>query len=205
MINYNRNKLKRQYLKLKIIFINSKMEQFKINKRRILIEKYLPHNFLGEKMILSCLLINSEAIELTLRTLSIEAFYFKNHQEIYKALIFMYRNKLPIDILTLTTFLQENGLLQKVGGVKVLLELIYQIPNLVYLEEYIRLVKDKFLRRALIKLGYQTINSGYITNISLENILNDLENELFTLTNEIKIQKVCNSAQLLNTIFSELK
>jgi replicative DNA helicase len=181
------------------------MEQFKINKRRILIEKYLPHNFLGEKMILSCLLINSEAIELTLRTLSIEAFYFKNHQEIYKALIFMYKNKLPIDILTLTTFLQENGLLQKVGGVKVLLELIYQIPNLVYLEEYIRLVKDKFLRRALIKLGYQTINSGYITNISLENILNGLENELFTLTNEIKTQKVCNSAQLLNTIFSELK
>jgi replicative DNA helicase len=38
-------------------------------------------------MILSCLLINSEAIEMTLQTLPIEAFYFKNHQEIYKAII----------------------------------------------------------------------------------------------------------------------
>jgi replicative DNA helicase len=38
-------------------------------------------------MILSCLLINSEAIEITLQTLPIEAFYFKNHQEIYKAII----------------------------------------------------------------------------------------------------------------------
>jgi replicative DNA helicase len=28
----------------------------------------------------------------------------------------MYRNKAPIDILTLITFLQDNGLLQKIGG-----------------------------------------------------------------------------------------
>jgi replicative DNA helicase len=50
-------------------------------------------------MILSCLLINSEAIEITLQTLPIEAFYFKNHQEIYKAIIFMYENKLPLIFL----------------------------------------------------------------------------------------------------------
>ena len=181
------------------------MKEFRINKRQILIEKYLPHNFLAEKMILNCLLINSEAIELTLKIVPIQTFYFKNHQEIYKAIIFMYKNKLPIDILTLTTFLQENGLLQKVGGVKVLLELINQIPNLIYLEEYIRLVKEKFLRRLLIKLGYEIINSGYITNIPLENLLNNLENELFTLTNEIKTQKLSSSAELLNSLFYELK
>ena len=166
----------------------------------------MPHNFLAEKMILSCLLISTEAIEITLQTLSVEAFYFKNHQEIYKSIIFMYTNKVPIDILTLITFLQDNGLLEKIGGIKVLIELISQIPNLVYLEEYIRLVKDKFMRRSLIKLGYEIINSGYITNISLENILNDLENKLFNLvTNEIKTQKLFSSAELLNNIFLELK
>ena len=102
------------------------MNQFKIEKKQILVDTYLPHNFLAEKMILSCLLINSEAIELTLTTISFEVFYFKNHQEIYKAIIFMYKNKRPIDILTLNIFLQENGLLQKVGGIQVLLELINQ-------------------------------------------------------------------------------
>ena len=181
------------------------MAQSQKNKKQILIERPLPHNFLAEKIILNCLLLNSEAIEITLEMIPIEAFYFKNHQEIYKSIIFMYENKLPIDIVTLTTFLQENGLLQKIGGVKVLIELINQIPNLVYLEEYIRLIKDKFLRRSLIKLGYEIINSSYITNIPLENTLNNLENELFTLTNEIKTQKLSNSAQLLNEIFYELK
>jgi replicative DNA helicase len=41
------------------------------------IDKYLPHNFLAEKMILSCLLINSDAIEVTIRNIPIDAFIFK--------------------------------------------------------------------------------------------------------------------------------
>ena len=181
------------------------MQKFNKQNGAIVIRNYLPHNFLAEKMILSSLLISSEAIEITLRTISVETFYFKNHQEIFKAIIFMHQNKIPIDILTLTTFLQDNGLLKRIGGIKVLIELINQIPNLVYLEEYLRLVKDKFLRRSLIKLGYEAINSGYITNIPLEKTLNDFENQLFNLTNQIKIQKLSTSAELLNNIFLDLK
>lgn len=176
----------------------------KINEQ-IIVQNHLPHNFLAEKMVLNCLLINIESIEFTLKTLSVEAFYFKNHQEIYKAIIFMYKNKLPIDILTLITFLQESGLLEKIGGIKVLIELLNQVPNLVYFEEYVRLLKDKFLRRKLIKFGYEIINSGYITNISLENIINDFEDKLFNLVTEIGTQKLISSAELLNKIFIELK
>ena len=169
------------------------------------IDTYLPHNFLAEKMILSCLLINSEAIEMVLQTLPRNAFYFRNHQEIYKAIIQMYENQITVDALTLVTFLQDNGILERVGGVKVLIELLTQVPNLIYLEEYIRLVKDKFIRRSLIKLGYEAINSGYVTNVPLENILNDFEIKLFNLTNEIKAPKLFSSAEVLNNIFLELK
>jgi len=181
------------------------MQSSKITIDQLLIRKHLPHNFLAEKMILNCLLISSESVEITLQTLSIEAFYFKNHQEIYRAIIFMHKNKLPIDILTLITFLQDNGLLEKIGGIKVLIELMNQVPNLVYLEEYIRLVKDKFLRRSFIKLGYEIINSGYITNISLEKIINNFENKLFNLITQMKTQKLVSSAELLNNVFIELK
>jgi replicative DNA helicase len=181
------------------------MQNYKSNKQELLIDKYLPHNFLAEKMILSCLLINSEAIEMTIKMISPDVFYFRNNQEIYRSIVFMYQNNIPIDILTLITFLQDNGLLEKIGGVKVLIELLSQIPNLIYLEDYLRLVKDKYIRRSLIKLGYETINSSYITNISLEILLTDLENKLFNLTNEIKKQKLSSSAELVNNIFFELK
>jgi len=61
------------------------MQQFTKQTKPIAIKNYLPHNFLAEKMILSCLLISSEAIDITLRTISIETFYFKNHQEIFSS------------------------------------------------------------------------------------------------------------------------
>lgn len=181
------------------------MQSYKTINEEITIQNYLPYNFLAEKMLLNCLLINRESIEFTRKVLPVEAFYFKNHQEIYKAIIFMHKSQLPIDILTLVTFLQNNGLLGKIGGIKVLIELVNQAPNLVYLEEYIRLIKDKFLRRKLIKLGYEIINSGYVTNISLENIINHFENKLFNLITEIKTQKSYTSSELLNNIFIELK
>ena len=176
-----------------------------MKKEQLLIKKNLPHNFLAEQILLNCLITNSETIKLTFKLLPIEAFYFKNHQEIYRAIIFMSKNQLSIDILSLTTFLQENGLLKKIGGIKVLLELINQASNLIYLQDYIRLVKEKFLRRSIIQLGYKMVNTGYVTNISLEKLLNKLEIEMFNLTNEIKSQPTLSSAQLLNNMFSELK
>lgn len=178
-----------------------------VNKsiNRLKIKKYLPHNFLAEKIILSSLLLNSEAVEFILRYVTVETFYFKNHQEIYKAIIFLYSKKSPIDIITLTSFLQDHGLLEKIGGLTILTELVNQIPNLIYLEEYIKLLQDKFLRRTLIRLGYKIINSSYITNVPLENLLNELEIQLFNLTNERENSTISSSAELLSKVFLELK
>ena len=84
------------------------MYQSDLTSNYILINNSLPHNFLVEKTILSCLLINSDAIEITSRAVPIEAFYFKNHQEIYRAIIFIHKNNYVVDIITLVDFLQNN-------------------------------------------------------------------------------------------------
>lgn len=181
------------------------MQKFDSNTGQLVVDNYLPYNFLAEKIILSSLLISSEAIEICLRSLTIDSFYFLNHQEIYKAILVMYRKKIPIDIVTLNTFLQENGLLTKVGGIKVLIELINQVPNLIYLEDYISLIQEKYIRRSLIKFGYQAINSGYITNLSLEKILTELETQIFNLTNKNKNKNISSSVDIFSKIFLELK
>lgn len=181
------------------------MRKINIETRQLIIEKYLPHNFLAEKTVLSSLLINSNAIVQTIQTLTKESFYFKNHQEIYAIILEMHNQNLSVDIITLNTYLQDKGLLNRVGGIKVLIELVNEVPNLVYLEEYIHLIQDKFVRRKLIKLGYEIINSGYITNISLEKILQDLELRLFNINNKIKNQNISNTTETLYDIFNKLK
>jgi len=181
------------------------MKNFTSNLNIPISDNPLPYNFLAEKIILSCLLINSEAVEITLKTLRVETFYFINHQEIYKAIVQMYQKKVPINIISVNNFLKETGCLSKIGGTKVLLELLNQIPNLVYLEDYIQLIQDKFLRRSLINLGYEAINSAYITNIPLEKILSDFEKKSFKLSSERIDKEDITTAQLFSTIFLELK
>ena len=181
------------------------MKKFNEDPKQLSIGKYLPHNFLAEKIILSSLLISPQALDIVLRNVKVETFYFKNHQELYRNIVQMYENKIPIDIITLNSFLQDNGQLEKIGGVKVLIELINDVPNLTYLEEYISLIHDKFLRRCLIKLGYEIINSAYITNIPLETTLNNLESDVFNLVNENKTEQLTTTAELLSNIFIELK
>ena len=179
------------------------MNFFDNPNNKILIDNSLPHNFLAEKMILSCILYNSEVIEIIQQNLTVDAFYFKNHQELYQSLLRMNTSKFPIDIVTVTIFLQDNGLLAQIGGIKVLVDLGNQVPTFSYLNEYIRIVKEKFLKRCLIKFGYKIINSGYITNLSLEDMLTTIEQELFDLTNQISLTKVTSTAQILNELFSE--
>jgi len=181
------------------------MQQFDKNFRQFSIEKCLPHNFLAEKYILSSLLISTEAIDIALNNLIVETFYFKNHQEIYKAIITIYEKTKTIDLITLSTFLNDNGLLKEVGGIKVLTELVLEVPSLEYLEEYIRLLQDKFIRRTLIKLGYGIVNSSYITNIPLENIFNELETQIFKLKNQTQNKETLNSIDIFSNVFFELK
>lgn len=175
------------------------------NISKIKYSNYLPHNFLAEKIVLSSLISNSNTINVTIKSLSIESFYFKNHQEIFKAINFIYQKNQPINIITLINFLQINGLLKKIGGIKVLIDLINQIPNNVQIEEYIKLIKDKFLRRELIKLGYKAINSSYITNISVDMILDEFEQQIFFLNSNLKPYKLLNSSELTYQIFLDLK
>lgn len=181
------------------------MSDSKSNNKHISVNQYLPHNFLAEKMVLSSLLVNPKAIEVTNQMISEDVFYFKNHQELYRTISSMTKNNLAIDVFTVLTFLQETGTLEKIGGVKVLIDLLNQIPNLDYLEEYLVLLKDKYIRRSLIKLGYKTINSSYITNIPLEEIVNDLETNVFRLTMQDNLQNLSSSAELIDQIFFELK
>ena len=181
------------------------MNSFIKTSNKILMKDSLPHNFLAEKMILSSILWNPEALEITRQNLVIQAFYFKNHQELYRILVEMSDNQLPIDIVTVTVFLQDSGLLSKIGGIKVLLDLGYQSLTFSYLPEYIRIVKEKFLKRCLIKFGYKVINSGYMTNSSFETSLMKIEQEFLQLTNEIHMTPTVNTAQVLNQLFSELK
>ena len=168
-------------------------------------KKSLIYNFLAEKAVLSTLLNNPDLIEKTKLNLPIEAFYFQNHQQLYRSVLLLYKSNHKINLPILVSFLQDNGLIDKVGGLKLIQELIEQSSDPEYLSEYLELIKDKFLRRSAIRLGYELINTGYMTNINIRKAMFTFEEKVQILKNQLNIDSTFNNALLLEKIFLELK
>jgi replicative DNA helicase len=169
----------------------------------------LPHSFTLEKTLLTCILVNCDTsfqtLEVIMEHLPIDAFYFKNHQKLYETFINMYKEDLSIDFLTTTDYIQCQGLINDVGGLQVISELLKEIPTLVYLMDYIRLVKQKYIRRCIIKIGLKTVDNGFIMNFSIYEQLLGIDAEIRKLTTDLQVKKKdFSSAELLRLIIDDL-
>nr|YP_009327074.1 DNA replication helicase [Pleurocladia lacustris]ANS57525.1 DNA replication helicase [Pleurocladia lacustris]ANS57669.1 DNA replication helicase [Pleurocladia lacustris] len=169
------------------------------------LESLLPYNLLAEKLVLGSILTIPEAILLVSEKLPIEAFYLNRHQIIYKALLILYAEEKPIDYIHLITWIQDNGFLSKIGGANILLDLLNQITRVTNLEEYIALIYEKYLRRALIKLGEELIENAYLTEIPLETIFTKLEHSFFLLSENKSRQHLISVEQGLQQILKEIE
>lgn len=169
----------------------------------------LPHSFTLEKTLLSCILVHSDTsfqtLEIIMEHLPVDAFYFKNHQRLYATFIEMYNQNLAIDFLTTTDYIQCYGLVNEVGGLIVLSELLKEIPTLVYLIDYISLVKQKYIRRCVIRIGLKAVDNGFIMNFPIYDQLLGLDVEIRELISSLPLnEKDLSSAELLNKIIEDL-
>lgn len=169
----------------------------------------LPHSFTLEKTLLSCILIHCgesfQTLEIIMEHLPVDAFYFKNHQRLYETFIAMYQENLSIDFLTTTDYIQCYGLANNVGGFLVLNELLKEIPTLIYLMDYIHLVKQKYIRRCLIKIGLKAVDNGFIMNFPVYEQLLGLDSEIRKLTATVQVkEKNLSNSELLTQIMDDL-
>jgi replicative DNA helicase len=152
-----------------------------------------PQNVDAEEAILGGILLDPEAIgrvaELLLRP---EAFYINAHKEIYKAALVLHNQGKPTDLMSVTTWLYDHELLEKVGGQAKLAELVDRTVSAVNVDRYAALVMDKYLRRQLIHAGNEIVQLGHETSIELETVLDQAEQKVFGVT----VQKASERYQL---------
>lgn len=169
----------------------------------------LPHSFTLEKTLLSCILVHCDesfqTLEIIMEHLPVDAFYFKNHQRLYQTFIAMYQEDLSIDFLTTSDYIQSYGLVKDVGGLVVLSELLKEIPTLIYLMDYIHLIKQKYIRRCIIKIGLKAVDNGFLMNFPISDQLLGLDTEIRKLTANLQVpKKDPSTAELLTQITDDL-
>jgi len=111
-----------------------------------------PQNLEAEESILSaCLLYPNESLEIVSEILKPDHFYRTAHQKIFKTILYLYNNKMPVDLVTLSNRLKQDGILEEIGGGTYLASIVNEIPISVNIEEHANIIIDKAAKRLTIQ------------------------------------------------------
>ncbi len=116
-----------------------------------------PHNLDAEQSVLGAVLLSDRSlyalvIEEGLRG---EDFYRERHAIIYEAMLALYNESEPVDVLTVTDRLRQMGKLQDVGGQAAVDELTGVVPAAGHARRYAQIVRENALLRRLLKTSYE--------------------------------------------------
>jgi replicative DNA helicase len=126
------------------------------------IYRHVPYDIDVEQALLGAMLVDNQAIERVSAALKPEHFYDPLHQRLYEAMAASAdRGGMIITPLTLHAALKADPGLQEVGGLGYLANLAQAAPALPNVRDYARILQDLAVRRALIHIGEDIVNTAY--------------------------------------------
>ncbi|CCQ63219.1 replicative DNA helicase [Crocosphaera watsonii] len=164
-----------------------------------------PQNIEAEESILGGILLDPEAMGRVVDLISPEAFYVQSHKEIYQAALRLYGQGEPTDFLTVKSTLEDYNLLEQVGGLNKLTQLLDRTVSAVNIDRYAALVMDKYLRRQLISAGHEIVDLGFETSQQLEIVLDESEKKIFALTQKRPQEGLIPLSDTIIKTFNELE
>lgn len=141
-----------------------------------------PHADDAERSILGSILIDKNAIVDISVTLRPEMFYNENNGKIFEAMMALYENRDPIDVLTVSDWLKKEKALDRVGGKTYLSDLSNEVPVASHVPKYAQIVRDCYIKRLLITAGAEMGEMGFDESKPLIEILDKAEQSVYALS-----------------------
>jgi replicative DNA helicase len=141
-----------------------------------------PQNIEAEELILGAILLDPEAVGKVIDLVNSEVFYVQAHRLIYRAAVELHSQGNPTDFITIASWLEDNNLLDKIGGTTKLTQLLDRTVSAVNIERYVPLITEKYVRRQLISSGHEITDLAYDTTRDLDSVLDESEQKIFSLT-----------------------
>lgn len=152
-----------------------------------------------EMAVLGALMIEKDALSAVIDILKPESFYKEAHQRIYNAILTLFQNSEPIDLLTVTQQLRKSGELEFVGGGSYVADLTVKVNSAANIEYHSRVVTEHALKRAMITMASTVLRDAYEDTTDVFQLLDHTEQSLFRIS-ESNIRK--NYADM-NTIVGQ--
>ncbi|MBQ7058983.1 MAG: replicative DNA helicase [Firmicutes bacterium] len=146
-----------------------------------LVPRIPPHSEEAEQSIIGACLIDVDALETACEKLLPEEFYNPRHKEIFEAILDLYRQKMPVDLVTVKSRLENRGTLESAGGLKYLSQVAAAVPNSVYASGYVKIVKDRALYRRFISMANRILQKSFTTEAPIDALSEDVEKEVYQI------------------------
>ena len=158
-----------------------------------------------EEAVLGALMLEKDALTAVIEILQIESFYKESHQKIYEAILQLFDNSEPVDILTVTNQLRKNGTLDFAGGSFYISGLTQRVNSAANVEYHARIVSEMAIKRHLITIASEIEKEAYEDTTDTFALLDKVEQDIFNVS-EVNIRKnYADMRSMMREAISELE
>ena len=124
-------------------------------------------------------MINPESYYDVAQFLRSDDFYIHRHRWIWDVFVRLNERRLPIDFLTVSEDLDQNGQLTEAGGPAYLTALINNVPTSLHAEAYGRIVEETSIRRRMISAANDIAKLAYHEEMDVDTAMDEAEKAIF--------------------------
>ena len=120
-----------------------------------------------EEAVLGAMMIDKKGVDEVIDILQPDAFYKEAHKHIFEAIVQLFTESQPIDLLTVSAQLRKNGKLDLSGGDFYLIQLTQKISSSAHIEFHSRIILQKYIQRSLIRISSEIIFTCSIESLPI--------------------------------------
>jgi replicative DNA helicase len=143
-----------------------------------------PHNLEAEESVLGAVMLSAEAANVALEKLKAEDFYKPAHQIIFEAIVKLFDQNQPIDVVSVSNALRRGSQLDRIGGLGYLSGLLDTVPDSSNVGHYAEIVEETSARRRLLRAGSVVSSIAMRMDRSIDEVLDAAEQEVFRVSEE---------------------
>ncbi|OGY44713.1 MAG: replicative DNA helicase [Candidatus Buchananbacteria bacterium RIFCSPHIGHO2_02_FULL_40_13] len=166
--------------------------------------KLPPQNIEAEQSLIGAILIDKDAIIKIADMLSPNDFYREAHAALYGTILELFEKKEAIDILSLTSRLEEKKKLEAIGGRSYLVTLTNQTPSAAHVVSYAQIIQKKATLRRLISAANNILELGYHEEKEVNDILDKAEQSVFAVSQQFLKEKFIPIQDVLSAAFDRI-
>jgi len=153
------------------------------NKLQLINSGKIPPQALDfEEAVLGAIMLEKDALSKVIDSINPNAFYKQAHQKIFIAIQKLFFENSPIDILTVSNKLKDQGFLEEIGGAYYITTLTNRVSSSANIEFHVKIIMQKFIKRELIRVGSEIIKDSYEDETDEFDLLAKAGKEIFDIS-----------------------